>query len=74
MIDQKKIDEKEARLLAEKEAQKYGFGSDEINKVLITCGTDKACIRAEFQKLNASKKFKEAAESFNSAEDNGPKL
>lgn len=72
MIDQNKIDEKEARLLAEKEAQKYGFGPGEINEVLIACGTDKTCIRLKFQEL-VSKKFKEAADAFK-AKNSGPEL
>lgn len=66
MSEEIKLDEKELRLLIEDEAKKYGFGVEEIKEVFDFCrakGTKK-CIRDEFQKLNTSKKLKEAVESF----------
>jgi hypothetical protein len=63
MIDQNKIDEKEARLLAEKEAQKYGFGSGEINEVLNACGTDKECIKRKFSEI-ANRKIQDTVNKF----------
>lgn len=62
MTDRNKLDEKEARLLAEKEAQRYGFGPGEINEVLIACGTDLECIRRKFTEIE-NRKIKKAGKT-----------
>lgn len=72
MTDRNKLDEKEARLLAEKEAKKYGFGPGEINEVLVACGTDLECIRHKFSEI-ANRKIKEAVNIFQQ-KYNGPEL
>lgn len=66
MSEEIKLDEKELKLLAEEEAREHGFGVEEIKQVLTICKikSTKKCIKDEFQKLNTSKKLKEAVESF----------
>lgn len=69
MTDKNLIAEKEARLLAEKEAMKYGFGQGEINAVLEQCGKDLVCIRNKFQELSNSKKIQDAVKAFQQGND-----
>lgn len=77
MSEEIKLDEKELRLLIEDEAKKYGFGVEEIEKVLNICKNMdcyRTCIENEFAKLESFQIFKKAAESFKQKKIKSPKL